>query len=68
MVYCYWITTSYTNHCFNLFFVSTLFMLLSLCYTMTLLLDASLISYFIRLLSLTVSNQAFNKCDDVQAT
>ena len=65
LVYCNWITTCYTNHCFNLFFVSKLFMLLSLCYTMTLsmLLVTLLISvYFIRVLSLTVCNQASNKC------
>ena len=30
MVYCNWITTSYNNSCFNLFFVSKFFMPLSL--------------------------------------
>ena len=65
MVYCNWITTSYTKHCFNLFFVSKLFIIVSPCCTMTLsiLLAALLISYFIWSLSLTVlsdSNQAIS--------
>ena len=68
MVFCHWITAGYTSHCFNVFSVSKPFMLLSLCYTVTLSLAAPLISYFIRLLSLTASNQAFNKRNDVWAT
>ena len=46
LVYCNWITTSYTN---NLFFVSKLFMLLSLCYirTLLMLLATLLISYLL---------------------
>ena len=43
-------------------------MLLSLCYTVTLSLAAPLTSYVVRLLSPTVSNQAFNKRNGVWAT
>ena len=61
--YCNLITTSYTNNLFfNLFSVSKLFISLSLCYTMTLsMLLATLLIIF---LSLTVCDQASNKCND----
>ena len=61
MVYCNWITTSYNNSCFNLFFVSKFFMPLSLCYSITLSCNVTNSITYIYLISLLALKQCVTR-------